>query len=144
MFIRSWFSRSKVATLESEVVALESKLEDERRSRRQIVSHLRDQLTELAAQRKKDIALGAKWIRELSMRRSMLAMSIEQVVLPMLRDEETQYAHDARTRRIMEAVLEKCSGSLFEEEEEESSIEDSEEAIAQFRAFLDEVSPDDF
>lgn len=143
MFIKSWFSRNKVATLESEVAALESKLEGERRSRRQIVSRLGDQLTELAIQRKKDIALGAKWIQELSMRRSMLAMSIEQVVLPMLRDCEAQHEHDARTRRIMEAVLEKCSRPTFGEDEE-SSIEDSEETIARFKDFLDEVSPDDF
>jgi hypothetical protein len=123
-------------------MALESKLDDERRSRRQIVGRLGDQLAELGIQRKKDIALGVKWIRELSMRRSMLAMSIEQVVLPMLRDGETQYEHDARTRRIMEAVLEKCSSPMFEEEG--SPVEDSEDAIARFKEFLDEVNPDDF
>ena len=142
MFIKSWFSRGKVATLKSEVLTLESRLDEERRFGRQMVDRLGGQLSRLAAQRQRDIALGSKWIQELSMRRSMLATSIEQVVLPMLRDRETQDAHDARTRRIMEAVLEKCSEPMFGEEE--SSVEDSEETVARFREFLDEVSPDDF
>ena len=142
MFIKSWFSRNKVATLESEVAALEAKLHDERRSRRQIVGRLSEQLMELAIQRKKDIALGAKWIQELSKRRSMLAMSIEQVVLPILRNREAQLVHGERTKRIMEEVLEQCSCPTLEGEG--SSAEDSEEAIARFREFLDEVNPDDF
>lgn len=142
MLLKTWFSRRP-----RRIESLESELARERHRHQLEVDQFLSLIESAADRRQEIIALGAKVVEELSMQRSALAKSIDEVVLPALRDCEEQYGHSSRTRRVMEKVLEHFFCPVIGENlqsGQELEIEDAEGLVDEFKKFLDDVSPDDF
>jgi len=126
---------------------LESELATERQQHQREVDQFLYLIKIAADKRQEVVAVGAKVVRELSMQRSGLARSIDEVALPALRDCEAQYGHDSRSRRAMEALLEHFFCPVLGESLQAGrapELGDVEGLIDDFREFLDDVSPEDF
>jgi hypothetical protein len=141
MLFKVWTRRAQ------RIKSLESELARERDRHQWEVDQFLRLIESAADKRQEIIALGAEVVQELSMQRSALARSIDEVVVPALRDCEEQYGHSSRTRRAMEKVLEHFFCPVIGEDLQPlhgPEIEDVEGLIDEFREFLDDVSPDDF
>lgn len=141
MIFKTWLRRAQ------RTKSLEAELARERQQHQLEIDQFLHLIESTANKRQEIIALGAKVVQELSMQRSALARSIDEVVLPALRDCEEQYGHSSRTRSVMEKVLEHFFCPVIGEtlqSDQVVEVEDTEGLVDEFRKFLDDVSPDDF